>query len=129
MSKDLRISPDSEGDYDIILEDGKFVWAKLGTQVANHCQIRMSIPKGTLSLNGRLSNKEDLGFKLYEIILKADVGHAEKELEIKRVIMQTPGYLSMISFSFSQTAHTATYTAQVQTEWGAITIGDTIEAL
>ena len=127
--KDLRISPDSEGDYDITLENGKFVWAKDGTQTANHAQIRMSIPKGTLSLNDRLSGKEDLGLALYEIILKADVGRAEKELEIKRVIMQTPGYEKLINFTFSQTAHSATWSAQAQTEWGEITIGDTIEAL
>ncbi|MCP4667583.1 MAG: hypothetical protein GY849_14600 [Deltaproteobacteria bacterium] len=127
--KDLRISPDTEGDYDLILEDGKFVWAKDGTQVANHCQIRMSIPRGTLSLNDRLSNKEELGLQLYEIILRADIGKAEKELEIKRVIMETPGYKSLISFSSSQTAHSITYEAHAQTEWGEITIGDTIESL
>jgi hypothetical protein len=127
--KDLRISPDSEGDYDIILEDGKFVWAKEGTQVANHCQIRMSIPKGTLSLNDRLSNKEDLGLALYEIILRADIGQAEKDLEIKRVIMQTPGYEKLISFTFEQTAHTGTWAVQAQTQWGEISIGGTIEAL
>jgi hypothetical protein len=129
MSKDLRISPDTEGDYDIILENGKFVWAKEGTQVANHCQIRMSIPKGTLSLNGRLSNKEELGLALYEIILKADVGQAEKDLEIKRIIMQTLGYEKLISFTFEQTNHTGTWAAQIQTQWGEITIGGIIEAL
>ena len=127
--KDLRLSPDASGDYDLKLENGKFTWAKDGVQVANHAQIRLSVPKGTLSLNDRLSGKENLGFGLYEILLRADVGQSEKELEIKRVIMQTPGYKSLLSFTFSQSEHTATFTAHVQTNWGEISIGDTIEAL
>ena len=127
--KDLRLSKDANGIYDISFENGNFVWAKDGTQVANHAQIRANVPLGTLSLNDRLSSKEALGIKLYEIMLRYDISQGEKELEMKRVIMETPGYKSMISFSYSQTGHTGTYSAQIQTEWGAITIGDTPEDL
>ena len=127
--KDLRISRNSSGIRDITLENGKFKWAKDGTQVANHMDIRLQIPRGTLSLNDRLSGKEDLGLQLYEVIFRADISKAEKELEIKRVIMQTPGYKSMLSFSFSQTGHSATWSASVQTEYGAMTISDALEQL
>jgi hypothetical protein len=126
--KYLRLSIDVDGNLDLKLENGKFRWGKEGTQVANHAQIRLSTIKGELSLNGRLSNDET-ELDLYGIMLRADIGQAEKELEMKRVIMNTPGYQSLISFSYSQTAHTGSYSAQVQTAWGAITIGDTIEAL
>ena len=127
--KDLRLSPDSEGDYDVTLVNGKFRWAKEGTQVANHGHIRMNIPKGTLSLNGRLSNKENDGLDLYGIIFDTKKSKAEKEMEIKRVILQTPGYQSIISFSFEQTSYSASYAAEVQTIYGNRTISDNIEAL
>jgi len=127
--KDLRVSPDSNGHYDITLVDGKFRWAKDGTQAANHCQIRMDISKGTLSLNNRLSNKENEGLDLYGIIFDARKSKAEKEFEIKRVILETPGYQSIISFTFEQTGHSATYSAKVQSQWGSREISEAIEAL
>jgi hypothetical protein len=127
--KDIRITKNSDGIDDIKLIDGNFRWAKDGIQVANHAHIRMQIPRGTLSLNDRLSDKEDLGLQMYEILFRTDISQVEKELEIKRVIMQTPGYLSMIEFTFAQTNHSASYTAKIQTEWGDRTIADAVEAL
>ena len=127
--KDIRITKDANGIDDIKLVNGKFRWAKDGTQAANHCHMRLQIPRGTLSLNGRLSNKEHLGFQLYEIILNTAAGELEKQLEIKRVIMETPGFLKLLSFSYVQTGHSVAINGGVQSEWGEMTLGDDREEL
>lgn len=120
--KDLRLSKDDNGIYDIRPEDGNFVWAKDGTQVANHGHIRLNTFRGTLSLNGRLSNKENVGFDIYGIVLDMSKTQSEKELEIKRVIMGTPGYVSLAYFKWEQTAHSLYIEAKVNTEYGALTL-------
>lgn len=122
--KDLRISKNSNGIDDITLENGDFRWAKDGTQVANHCHIRMQIPKGTLDLNGRLTNKENKGVDFYGIIFATDKSQSEKELEIKKVIMQTPGYRSLSYFKWTQTGHSVAIDAKIVTDWGTLTLSD-----
>jgi hypothetical protein len=120
--KDIRISPDDDGIDDITLEDGAFKWAKDGTQVANHHHIRSQVFKGTLDLNGRLSNKELKGVDFYGVIFDTSKTQSEKELELKKIIMQTPGYRALTYFSWSQTNHTVSVEAKIQSDWGELTL-------
>jgi len=130
MSIAPRISKDANGNYDLVFENGAFKWAADGIQAAQHAFIRLMIFKGEQSLGGVLTAKTELGTKWYETIFDMSKPKSEKELEIKRRILDTPGISRFIvPLSWTQSGHTVTITGTVQTDWGAVDLSQTIEAL
>jgi hypothetical protein len=85
--------------------------------------------KGELSLDDQLGGKDDLGTKWYEIVFRADISKAEKDFELKRVILQTPGIKEITRWNWTQTAHSVAITAIVVTDWGEVDVSQTLEAL
>ena len=126
---DARLTKSTQGYYDLKLENGRFPMCEDGTEAAQHALIRLLAFRGEYSLNGEIDGKDDLGTYWYERIFAMDVSQAEKELEIKRRILQTPGIESITKFVWSQTGHTVTIDAIIKTEWGSLEISDTVEAL
>jgi hypothetical protein len=124
-----RLSQNAAGDYDLVLEDGKFKWAEDGTVVAQHGTERILIFKGELSLNDQLSGKDDEGTRYYEVLFSAAASRAEKELEIKQRILGTPGALKTLQFTFELDGGTLTTDGQVLTEYGTVDVSQTVEVL
>lgn len=124
-----RLTKDSSGHYDLLLENGKFSFCEDGTQAAQHSLERLLLFKGDYSHNGKLTTKTELGTKWYEIIFAMDLPRSEKEFEIKRRILETPGIERIIRFEWSQTGHSVTITGAVQTSWGEEDISNEVTPL
>ena len=118
-----RLTQNEDNNLDLLLEDGLFQWAEDGTQTAQHGAVRLSIIYGEWKFN------TTLGFKLYEVIFDQQKSIAEKEFEIKRVILGTPGVVKIITFLWAQVGNEVTVNGQVQTQWGAEEIGLVITPL
>ena len=129
MSIAPRITQTDDGHWDLLLENGKFTFSSDGTQVAQHALERLLIFKGELSLNNALTANTEGGTRWYEVIFATDKTRAEKELEIKSRILDTPGVKRIIRFSWAQAAYTATITGDIQTDWGEEDISQTLEPL
>jgi hypothetical protein len=117
------------GQYDLKLEDGKFVWVEDGSQAAQHALVRLLIFKGEIALDGMLTTKTELGTQWYEIIFDHTKELSEKELELKSRILGTPGVKNILSWDWSQSGKTVTIDASFQTEWGEASVGEEIELL
>ena len=126
---DARLTRNASGDYDLKFENGSFVMAEDGTEAAQHALIRLLAHKGEYSLNGEIDGKDNLGTDWYGKIWPMNITKAEKEFELKRRLLQTPGVESIIKWQWTQSGHTVTIEAELKTEWGSMTIADTIEAL
>jgi len=124
-----RLTKNSYGDYDLVLENGKFKWAEDGTQVAQHGLERLLIFKNEQSLGDKLTDKESTGTYWYEKIFDASKSKAEKELHIKSRIMGTPGVERILEFDWTQSGHTVTITGRIQTEFGEVNLSQEIETL
>jgi hypothetical protein len=125
-----RLTKNAAGDYDLQLENGVLgPMCEEGTQAAQHSLERLLIFQGELSLDGALTTKTTGGTRWYETIFAMDVPRAEKELEIKSRILGTPGIIKILSFTWTQAAHTVTITGRVLTAWGEEDISGTISPL
>jgi len=127
--KDVRITKNSDGVYDMKLTAGKFEMCEDGTEAANHFVIRLLAGKGEYNLGGLLTNKDDLGTDWYGIIFNVEMGKPEKTLELRRVILETPGVLSIEKFVWTQTGHSVSIIGRINTEWGTIDVNQEIEQL
>ena len=120
--KTIRITSKSTG-WGLLIENGKFAWVEDGDQAAQHATERLLIFKGEWILD------EDMGTKWYEIIFDMSKSKAEKEFEIKKRILKTPGIDSITTFSWTQTGHTVSIEGIVKTDWGEVDIGQEIITL
>ena len=124
-----RLSQNSSGNYDLVLENGKFKWAEDGTQVAQHGLERILIFKNEISLGDKLTDKENTGTHWYEIMFDASKSKAEKQLHVKNRILGTQGVERLLEFNWSQTGHIVYITGRVLTEFGEIDLSQEIETL
>ncbi|NIS15868.1 MAG: hypothetical protein GWN96_06470 [candidate division Zixibacteria bacterium] len=116
--KSPRLTKNSSNDYDLKLENGKVPWVEDGAQAAQHACERLLIFKGELSLNGALTENTEGGTRWYEVIFAMDKDREEKEMEIKRRILATPGVDKILSFTWTQSGRTVTIEGRIKTEWG-----------
>ena len=123
MSRSIRITQNSDGTYGLKMENGKFVWAEDGIQAAQHATTRLNIFYGENDLN------PELGTKWYQIIFQTNKSRAEKEFEIKRILLGTPGIKSIRTFEWSQSGHTVSIDAKVDTDFGEIDVSQEITPL
>jgi hypothetical protein len=114
MARDVRLTKTSAGYFDLLMEDGEFQWAEDGTQVAQHGGIRLQKFKGE-SVVGDIN--ED-GTDYYGIVFSASTSTAEKLLEIKRRILQTPEVERLLNFSYSLDGNTLSISGAVKTIYG-----------
>lgn len=124
--KSPRLTKTTAGYYDLLMENGKFLWVEDGTQAAQLSMERISTVKSEYSLNDFLSTGQDEGTRLYEVILRADKSRAEKEFEIKRIILGTTGIEAISELDWSVANHELTISLKGKTAWGDIEIGEEI---
>jgi hypothetical protein len=123
-----RLSKNENGVYDLKRENGRIVWASDGTQAAQSAMQRLMTFRGENSLNGKLTGHDDTGTRYYEVIFKADVDKAQKELELKSQILGT-GIDGLLKWEWNQTLRTVYVNAIVKTAWGTEIISEEIEPL
>lgn len=121
--RSIRITKNADGTYGLKMVNGKFVWAEDGTQAAQHATTRLNIFYGENELN------PELGTKWYQIIFQTNKSRAEKEFEIKRILLGTPGIKQVRTFNWSQSGHTASIDSIVDTDWGEIDLSQEITPL
>jgi hypothetical protein len=126
MARDVRLTRASAGYYDLLMEDGSFQWAEDGTQVAQHGSIRIQKYAG----ESVTSNPNEDGTDYYGIVFNAQTSAAEKTLEIRRRILQTPGVIRILDgFTYSIEGATIKISGSVLTEWGEEDISQEITQL
>lgn len=130
MSTSPRITKDSSGHWDLLLENGVLgPMCTEGTQAAQHALQRLLIFRGELALDGALTENTEGGTRWFEKIFRTDISRAEKDLEIKRRILGTSGIKKVLRLQWTQSGHSMTITGAVQTDWGEEDISQEIEYL
>jgi hypothetical protein len=127
--KSPRLTKNAAGFYDLLIENGKVSWAEDGTQVAQHAMERVLIFKGELTHGDKLTTKANEGTDWYGIIFAMDKSRAEKELELKSRILETPGVESISEWSWTQSGHTVTIEAKVLTAYGEVSVSEDVTPL
>jgi len=120
--KDLRVSL-QDGQFDLLMENGKFAWAEDGTAVAGQVLVRLQ------KVLGESIYSPSSGVDWYGIIFKANVPRAEKDIELKRAVLSTPGVNGIASWTWTQTGHTVRIDATIITDYGTETIAGDITPL
>ena len=123
--KDVRLTKNEAGYYDLKITNGRAEFIEDGSQVAQHGSIRLQkfIDESVVG-----DSLEDYT-KWYEVIFDVQKSRAEKEFELKRRILETPGAESMILLNWEQSGRVLTINASVKTIFGAASISQEIEPL
>lgn len=107
------------GGMDFQLVDGKIPTSSDGQQAAEHAWQKLYTYKGENTLDGQLSNLDNDGTRWYEVLFRTDKSRAEKDLEIKRRILTTPGVKKIKRpLVWTQTGHNVEITGSVISDWG-----------
>lgn len=125
---DLRMTQIADGGYDLRFENADLMLAEDGTEAAQHATLRMLIFNGEQSLGDLLTNQPQ-GTRWYEVLFDMSKSRAEKELELKRRILGTPGVQEISKFVWTQAAHTVSINAIVKTLWGSMALTEEITPL
>lgn len=116
--------------WDVVFEDGKIPTVTDGEQAAQHFGQRYQTNKGEYGLDGQISNKENVGTRIYDVLFNHQKSRAEKDLEIKRILLGTPDVKRILTpFAWTIVGQRATVTGDVLTEWGVVHINQTLEML
>ena len=124
----IHLSQNSAGDFDIVFEDGKIKMAEDGTAAAVAMTERILLFRSE-ALESLLVENLTAGTNWYGIMFRADATRTEKEAELKRVILSTPGVDRILQWTWTQTGRTLYLSVQVKTEWGAVSVSQEIEPL
>jgi hypothetical protein len=127
----IRISQ-QEGVYDTLLNDSGAIEMCLdGVAAASGMQTRLQEFRSECNISPLIDHNKNpfAGVDYYGIIFATDVSDAEKELELRRVILSTPGVLKILRFTWSQVEHSVAIEADVQTQWGAVSVAQMVSPL
>lgn len=127
----IHLSKNSDGDFDIVFKDGKIKMAEDGTAAAVAMTERLLLFRGEAEESQLVDTAANplAGVDWYNIIFRPDATRAEKESELKRAILSTPGIDRILQWSWTQTGRTVTIDVQVKTDWGAVSVSQSIEPL
>lgn len=124
----IHLSKNDAGDFDLVFENGKIKMAEDGTAAAVAMTERILLFRDQASESQLIQGLQS-GTDWYGVIFRSDATGAEKEAELKRVILSTPGVDRILQWSWEQTGRTLYLDFQVKTSWGAVSVSDTIEPL
>ena len=123
--RDVRLTKTDGGYLDVLIEDGRAVWAYDGTETAQHAAVRLQ----KFVNESVIGDSEEDYTRWYEVIFDQQKTLAEKELELKRRILGTPGAIRILTFEWEQAGRTVNIVGSVQTVWGEADVSQEIEAL
>lgn len=121
----IRLTKIANGMLDIKRENGRAVWAENGVEAAQHGAVRLQIFQD----ESVTDDPEDDFTDWYGTVFNMAKSRAEKEFELKRRILGTPGVTKIIKFEWTQTDHALEIIGNVLTEWGEADIGQVITIL
>jgi hypothetical protein len=127
----IRISM-QDGVYDAVLrEGGVFEMASQGAACACALQTRLMQYRSELVNHPliAITRRTSAGVDYYGVVFDTSRSPAERTMELRRVVLGTPGVLSILSWSESQVGHTLTITFAVQTQWGAQSVSQELQPL
>jgi hypothetical protein len=124
--RDVRMTTqNATGVLDIQVENGRANWAYDGTEVAQHASIRLQ----KFVDESVIGDSEEDYTRWYEVVFNAQASRAEKELELKRRILGTPGAVRILTFEWTQSGHVVDIKGSVQTQWGEADISQKVTPL
>lgn len=115
----------------MVFEDGKIKMAEDGTAAAVAMTERLLLFRDQASTSQLVDSNADplAGTDWYGVIFRSDATRAEKEAELKRVILGTVGVERILQWSWEQTDRTLYLDFQVKTLWGDVSVSKEIELL
>ena len=131
--EDIKLALDSDGHLDIVFEDGDIATCTEDESVAVQIMERLLLTRVESLLNPLVDTIADplAGTNWYGTVLDSSQDKIVGELEIKRVILGTPGVLGITKWSptwpsSSDPGHTMTLSARVSTIYGDVDLNSGI---
>lgn len=131
----VRLTKDENGRLTAKLENGRFVMATDGEQAASSVTLGMHVWRDYCELSDVIDMVRNPleGFDVYGIIFDPTKSRAEKELEIRRMVLSRPGVKRILRLLWVEDRVDGHWTAQVQcdyqTEWGNESVSETVVPL
>lgn len=124
----LRLTRNSDGRLDLLMENGQFVMAEDGEAAASALTLRMHIERNECIDSPIVDTTEDplAGVDIYGILLDVSKSRAEKELELRRAILASPNIEKIIRITWTQVGHIAYPEIDVQTAWGSESVSQQV---
>lgn len=124
-----KLVKNAAGDWDLSLVDGSCEMAEDGVAAGVQMVERLLIDQDEAIKNPLVDTKKTplSGVKWEGIVFDSSKSKEEKELEIKRVILSTPGYLKITYWSWTQVGRKLQLDWKVESIWGELTFGERIE--
>ena len=125
----IKLVKNEDGDEDMVFENGALVMSENGEACAVQMKERILLGRNEATENPLVNTRADplAGLDWEGTIFDASKSRSEKELEIKRVIFSTPGVLKITYWSWIQTDRTLTLDFKVETIWGELEFGETVQ--
>ena len=122
----IKLVKDENGDEDMVLENGAFEMCENGTAAAVQMKERLLCDKNEAVKSPLV--KDTASVMDWEgIIFDNSKSKAEKDLEIKRVILSTPGMKRITYWKSEQIDRTLVLDFKVESEWGELEFGETVQ--
>ena len=122
----IKLSKNENGDEDMVLEDGAFEMCEDGTAAAVKMKERILCDKNEC-VKSEIVKFPEQALDWEGIIFDASKSKAEKELELKRVILSTTGMQRITYWSYQQISRELHIDFKVISDWGELTFGERIQ--
>lgn len=131
MATLVKLTKNDAGDYDLEFEDGKVKMSTDGEAAAVAMTERILCFRTECNESPIVDTNANplAGTDWYGIVFRSDASRVEKENEIKRVILSTPGVEAILNWSWEQVGRTINLDFQVKTAWGAMSVSEEITPL
>lgn len=122
-----NLEKNADGDFDLVLTDGKVEMVEDAPAAAIQMTERVLTFRSECKESPIVDTNTNplAGLNWYGIIFRAGASPAEKETEIKRAILATPTIKSIIEWSWTQVGRTLTIAYRVRSIYGELS--DTLE--
>jgi hypothetical protein len=122
----IKLVKNEDGDEDMVLEDGAIQMCDNGTAAAVQMKERLLCDKNE-AVKSPLVKDTAIVMDWEGIIFDNSTSRAEKELELKRVILGTPGMQRITYWKYEQVGRTLVLDYKVESEWGELEFGETVQ--
>lgn len=125
----LKLVKNDAGDEDVVFENGKIVLSENGEAAAVRMKERMLLERSEALASILVDTTKNplAGLNWEGIIFDAAKSKVEKELEIKRVILSSPGIQAITYWSWVLAGRELQLDFKVNTDWGELAVGETIQ--
>lgn len=125
----IKLVKNEDGDEDMVFENGAFEMSENGEACAVQMKERILLDRNEATANPLVNTRANplAGLDWEGTIFDSSKPKSEKELEFKRVIFSTPDLVRITYWSWVQTNRTLNLNYKVETPWGELEIGETVQ--